>query len=77
LFNILCNVNFRAVHLSAESNQKSKFFSDMGVIKDKFKERADILSSEIKEILKENGDRVIGEVKVSRLFDSGIKRKIA
>src|SRR5487761_2228071 len=40
----------------------------MGVIKDKFKERADILQAEVKDILKEHGDKVIGEVKLSQIY---------
>ena len=40
----------------------------MGVIKDKFKERADILHAEVKDILKEHGDKVIGEVKLSQIY---------
>jgi citrate synthase len=40
----------------------------MGVIKDKFKEKADALSSEVKELLKENGEKVIGEVKLAQIY---------
>ena len=40
----------------------------MGVIKDRFKEKADILSVEIKEILKEHGNKVIGEVTLSQPY---------
>ncbi len=39
-----------------------KNFDAMGIIKDKFKEKADATSAEIKELLKEHGDKVIGEV---------------
>ncbi len=40
----------------------------MGVIKDKFKTKADILSSEVKGILKEHGEKIIGEVKLSQIY---------
>jgi citrate synthase len=40
----------------------------MGVIKDKFKERADILSAEVKDLLKEHGEKIIGEVKLSQIY---------
>ena len=40
----------------------------MGVIKDKFKEKADNLSAEVKDILKNHGDRIIGEVKLSQIY---------
>ena len=40
----------------------------MGVIKDKFKEKADILSAEVKELLKEHGEKIIGEVKLSQIY---------
>ncbi len=40
----------------------------MGVIKDKFKEKADIASKEIKDILKEHGNKKIGEVTLSQIY---------
>ena len=40
----------------------------MGVIKDKFKEKADITAVEIKEILKQHGDKKIGEVVLSQVY---------
>ncbi len=40
----------------------------MGVVQDRFKEKADILSAEVKEILQEHGDKVIGEVKLSQIY---------
>jgi citrate synthase len=40
----------------------------MGVIKDKFKEKSDVLASEVKELLKENGEKVIGEVKLAQIY---------
>ena len=40
----------------------------MGVVKDRFKAKADALSAEIKDILKESGDKVIGEVKLSQIY---------
>ena len=40
----------------------------MGIIKDRFKEKADQSALEIKEILKEHGDKVIGEVKLSQIY---------
>ena len=36
----------------------------MGVIKDRFKEKADIVAAEIKDIVKEHGDKDNGEVKL-------------
>jgi len=40
----------------------------MGVIKDKFKEKADAMAAEVKEILKEHGDKKIGEVTLSQVY---------
>lgn len=40
----------------------------MGVLQDRFKEKADILSAEVKEILHEHGNKVIGEVKLSQIY---------
>ncbi len=40
----------------------------MGVIKDTFKSKADIASAEIKSILKEHGNKKIGEVTLSQIY---------
>ena len=40
----------------------------MGIIKDRFKEKADVIASDIKNILKEHGDKVIGEVTLSQIY---------
>src|SRR5690242_1734316 len=40
----------------------------MGVIKDKFKAKAAVVSAEVKEIVKNYGDRIIGEVKLSQIY---------
>jgi citrate synthase len=40
----------------------------MGVIKDKFKQKADEASAEIKEILKQHGNKVIGEVTLAQIY---------
>src|SRR5215212_11472600 len=40
----------------------------MGVIKDRFKAKADILAADIKEILKEHGKKKIGEVSLSQVY---------
>ena len=40
----------------------------MGIIKDRFKAKADIVSAEIKEMLKEHGTKKIGEVTLSQVF---------
>ena len=40
----------------------------MGVIKDRFKAKADQLGAEIKDILKEHGNKVIGEVQLSQIY---------
>jgi citrate synthase len=40
----------------------------MGVIKDKFKAKADIAAAEIKEMLKEHGNKKIGEVTLSQIY---------
>ena len=34
----------------------------MGIIKDRFKEQADTVAAEIKNLIKEHGEKVIGEV---------------
>jgi citrate synthase len=40
----------------------------MGVIKDRFKEKADVLAAEIKDLLKEHGNKVVGEVQLSQIY---------
>jgi citrate synthase len=40
----------------------------MGVIKDRFKEKADILAAEIKDLIKEHGSKKIGEVTLSQVY---------
>jgi citrate synthase len=40
----------------------------MGVIKDRFKAKADSLGTEIKDLLKEHGSKVIGEVQLSQIY---------
>jgi citrate synthase len=40
----------------------------MGIIKDRFKQKADIVAAEIKELLKEHGDKKIGEVTLAQVY---------
>ncbi len=40
----------------------------MGIIKERFKEKADAASSEIKNLLKEHGNKVVGEVTLSQIY---------
>ena len=40
----------------------------MGIMKDRFLEKATSLSAEIKEILKEHGNKVVGEVTLSQVY---------
>lgn len=40
----------------------------MGIIKDRFKAKADASAAEIKDILKEHGNKVIGEVQLSQVY---------
>jgi citrate synthase len=40
----------------------------MGMIKDRFKAKADVASAEIKELLKEHGSKKIGEVQLSQVY---------
>ncbi len=40
----------------------------MGIIKERFKEKAEAMATEIKDLLKEHGDKVIGEVQLSQAF---------
>jgi len=40
----------------------------MGIIKDRFKEKADAVALEIKDLLKEHGNKVIGEVTLSQIY---------
>lgn len=40
----------------------------MGIIKDRFKEKADLVGADIKAILKEHGNKVIGEVTLSQIY---------
>ena len=40
----------------------------MGIIKDRFKEKSDLVGAEIKALLKEHGDKKIGEVTLSQVY---------
>src|SRR5688500_8396734 len=40
----------------------------MGIIKDRFKEKSDVLGAEIKELLKEHGTKKIGEVQLAQVY---------
>src|SRR5215217_5039614 len=40
----------------------------MGVIKDRFKEKADAVAAEIKDLLKEHGTKKIGEVQLAQAY---------
>src|SRR5215213_11742892 len=40
----------------------------MGEIKDRFKAKADIVSAEIKDLLKEHGTKKIGEVQLAQVY---------
>src|SRR6188474_2756795 len=40
----------------------------MGILKERFKAKADQLGGEIKDLLKEHGNKVIGEVQLSQLY---------
>src|SRR5450432_4222833 len=40
----------------------------MGVVKDSFKAKADLVSAEIKDLLKEHGEKKIGEVTLSQIY---------
>ncbi len=40
----------------------------MGFVKDRFKQKADAMSAEVKDILKEHGDKKIGEVTLSQVY---------
>lgn len=40
----------------------------MGIIKDRFKAKADEVAADIKELLKEHGNKVIGEVQLSQIY---------
>src|SRR3954469_24473630 len=40
----------------------------MGIIKDRFKEKADVVANEIKDILKEHGSKKIGEVQLAQVY---------
>lgn len=40
----------------------------MGIVKDRFKAKADLMAVEIKELLKEHGNKVIGEVQLSQVY---------
>ena len=40
----------------------------MGIIKDRFKVKADKVAAEIKEILKEHGSKTIGEVQLAQVY---------
>src|SRR6201985_3472822 len=40
----------------------------MAIIKDRFKSKADAVSAEIKELIKEHGNKKIGEVPLSQIY---------
>ena len=40
----------------------------MGIIKDRFRAKADSVAAEIKDLLKEHGNKVIGEVTLSQIY---------
>ncbi len=40
----------------------------MGIIKEKFKAKADVVGAEMKEMLKEHGDKKIGEVTLAQVY---------
>lgn len=40
----------------------------MGIIKERFKAKSDSVGAEIKELLKEHGNKVIGEVQLSQIY---------
>src|SRR5918994_7130132 len=40
----------------------------MGIIKDRFKEKADVVAAEIKDLLKEHGNKTIGEVQLAQVY---------
>src|ERR1041384_747803 len=40
----------------------------MGVIKDRFKAKSDVVAAEIKDLLKEHGNKVIGQVQLSQVY---------
>src|SRR5689334_14571443 len=40
----------------------------MGIIKDRFKAKSDVVAAEIKDLLKENGNKVIGQVQLSQVY---------
>lgn len=40
----------------------------MGIVKERFKAKADLANAEIKNILKEHGNKVIGEVTLSQIY---------
>ena len=40
----------------------------MGILKERFKAKADLLGAEIKDLLKEHGNKVIGEVQLSQIY---------
>src|SRR5688572_29051798 len=40
----------------------------MGILKERFKAKADQLGGEIKELLKEHGNKVVGEVQLSQIY---------
>jgi len=40
----------------------------MGILKDKFKAKSDAAGAEIKDILKQHGNKVIGEVNLSQIY---------
>src|SRR5687767_3423 len=43
-------------------------FTNMGIIKDRFKAKADTVAAGIKDLLKEHGNKVIGEVQLSQIY---------
>src|SRR5262245_18036634 len=52
----------------AASLRLSLKITHMGIIKDRFKIKSDQVASEIKELLKEHGNKKIGEVVLSQIY---------
>jgi citrate synthase len=67
--NIFCSGKRHCLTL-AHRNLALNFFkkSVMGILKERFKAKADQLGAEIKDLLKDHGNKVIGEVQLSQIY---------
>src|SRR5579871_4074786 len=74
LFTIYLHIAFRALTLSVNlfyyllADNLILNYCVMGILKERFKLKSDAMAAEIKDLLKENGNKKIGEVTLSQIY---------